>query len=55
MLWEQRAADGDWGYFTSSSLKAIMETALKTASVEPVMVVILSGQDPSEMVIRAVL
>lgn len=32
-----------------------METALKTASVDPVIVVIRSGQDPSEMVIRAVL
>lgn len=40
---------------TSSNLKAIIETALKTASVDPVIVVIRSGQDPSEMVIRAVL
>lgn len=40
---------------TSSSLKAIMETAWKTAAVEPVMVVIRSGQEPSEMVIRALL
>lgn len=46
---------GFGGYLTSSSLKAIIETALKTASVDPVIVVILSGQDPSEMVIRAVL
>lgn len=40
---------------TSSSLKAIMETARKTASVEPVMVVMRSGQEPSEMVMRALL
>lgn len=40
---------------TSSNLKAIMETARKTASVEPVMVVMRSGQDPSEMVMRALL
>lgn len=32
-----------------------METALKTASVDPVMVVMRSGQEPSEMVIRALL
>lgn len=32
-----------------------METAWKTAAVEPVIVVILSGQEPSEMVIRALL
>lgn len=32
-----------------------METAWKTAAVEPVMVVIRSGQEPSEMVIRALL
>lgn len=32
-----------------------METARKTASVEPVMVVMRSGQDPSEMVMRALL
>lgn len=44
-----------WGLPTSSSLKAIMETARKTASVEPVMVVMRSGQDPSEMVMRALL
>lgn len=43
------------GLPTSSSLKAIMETARKTASVEPVMVVMRSGQDPSEMVMRALL
>lgn len=40
---------------TSSSLKAIMETAWKTAAVDPVMVVMRSGQEPSEMVIRALL
>lgn len=43
------------GALTSSSLKAIMETARKTASVEPVMVVMRSGQEPSEMVMRALL
>lgn len=43
------------GLSTSSSLKAIMETARKTASVEPVMVVMRSGQDPSEIVMRALL
>lgn len=43
------------GLSTSSSLKAIMETARKTALVEPVMVVMRSGQDPSEMVMRALL
>lgn len=32
-----------------------METARKTASVEPVMVVMRSGQDPSEIVMRALL
>lgn len=32
-----------------------METARKTASVEPVMVVMRSGQEPSEMVMRALL
>lgn len=32
-----------------------METAWKTAAVEPVMVVIRSGQEPSEMVILALL
>lgn len=48
-------AAGTGGHLTSSSLKAIIETALNTASVEPVIVVIRSGQDPSEMVIRAVL
>lgn len=46
---------GLWGLPTSFSLKAIMETARKTASVEPVMVVMRSGQDPSEMVMRALL
>lgn len=46
---------GLWALPTSSSLKAIMETARKTASVEPVMVVMRSGQDPSEMVMRALL
>lgn len=50
------AAGGDVGGLpTSSSLKAIMETARKTASVEPVMVVMRSGQEPSEMVMRALL
>lgn len=43
------------GLSTSSSLKAIMETARKTASVEPVIVVMRSGQDPSEIVMRALL
>lgn len=50
---------GTWGDLgglpTSSSLKAIMETARKTASVEPVIVVMRSGQDPSEIVMRALL
>lgn len=32
-----------------------METARKTASVEPVIVVMRSGQEPSEIVMRAVL
>lgn len=32
-----------------------METAWKTAAVDPVMVVMRSGQEPSEMVIRALL
>lgn len=50
------APDGDLGGLsTSSSLKAIMDTARKTASVEPVIVVMRSGQDPSEIVMRAVL
>ncbi|KAG7228187.1 hypothetical protein INR49_013350 [Caranx melampygus] len=38
-----------------SSLYVIMVKALKTLSVEPVMVMILSGQDPSEMLTRALL
>lgn len=38
---------------TSSSLYVIMVKALKTLSVEPVMVMILSGQEPSEMLTRA--
>ncbi|TNN49403.1 hypothetical protein EYF80_040415 [Liparis tanakae] len=33
----------------------IMVKALKTQSVEPVMVMILSGQEPSEMLTRALL
>lgn len=40
---------------TSSSLWVIMVNALKTQSVEPVMVMILSGQEPSEMLTRALL
>lgn len=40
---------------TSSSLYVIMVKALKTQSVEPVMVMILSGQEPSEMLTRALL
>lgn len=40
---------------TSSSLCVIMVNALKTQSVEPVMVMILSGQEPSEMLTRALL
>lgn len=40
---------------TSSSLCVIMVKALKTQSVEPVMVMILSGQEPSEMLTRALL
>lgn len=47
--------EGRGGLPTSSSLKAIMETARKTASVEPVMVVMRSGHEPSEMVMRALL
>lgn len=38
---------------TSSNLYAIMAKALKMASVGPVMVTILSGQFPSEMLILA--
>jgi hypothetical protein len=38
---------------TSSNLSAIMEKALKRPSVGPVMVTILSGDDPSEMLMRA--
>lgn len=38
---------------TSSSLKVIMVKALNTQSVGPEMVMILSGQEPSEMLIRA--
>lgn len=40
---------------TSSSLIVIMVKALKTHSVDPVMVMILSGHEPSEMLIRALL
>ena len=40
---------------TSSSLYVIMVKALNTLSVEPVMVMILSGQEPSEMLTRALL
>lgn len=39
--------------FTSSNFCAIMEKALKMPSVGPVMVTILSGDDPSDMFIRA--
>lgn len=39
--------------FTSSNFCAIMEKALKIPSVGPVMVTILSGDDPSDMLIRA--
>ena len=38
---------------TSSSFLHIRLKALKMASVVPVMVTILSGQDPSEILIRA--
>lgn len=38
---------------TSSNFCAIMAKALKIASVAPVMVTILSGDDPSDMLIRA--
>lgn len=38
---------------TSSNFSAIIEKALKIASVGPVMVTILSGQEPSEILIRA--
>lgn len=38
---------------TSSNFCAIMEKALKMPSVGPVMVTILSGDDPSDMLIRA--
>ena len=38
---------------TSSNLSAIMEKALKRPSVGPVMVTILSGDEPSEMLMRA--
>lgn len=38
---------------TSSNFSAIIENALKIASVGPVMVTILSGQEPSEILIRA--
>lgn len=40
---------------TSSNLYVIIVKALKTLSVEPVMVMILSGQEPSEMLTRALL
>lgn len=43
------------GGSTSSSLNVIMVKALNTQSVCPVMVMILSGQDPSEMLILALL
>lgn len=39
--------------FTSSNFCAIMEKALKIPSVAPVMVTILSGDDPSDMLMRA--
>lgn len=38
---------------TSSNFSAIIEKALKIASVGPVIVTILSGQVPSEILIRA--
>lgn len=38
---------------TSSNFSAIIEKALKIASVGPVIVTILSGQEPSEILIRA--
>lgn len=38
---------------TSSNFCAIMEKALKMPSVGPVMVTILSGDDPSDMLMRA--
>lgn len=38
---------------TSSNFSAIIANALKIASVAPVMVTILSGDDPSDMLIRA--
>lgn len=38
---------------TSSNFSAIIENALKIASVGPVIVTILSGQEPSDMLIRA--
>lgn len=41
--------------FTSSSLYVIIVKALKTQSVEPVIVMILSGHVPSEMLTRALL
>lgn len=40
-------------YFTSSNFSAIIENALKMPSVGPVMVTILSGDDPSDMLMRA--
>lgn len=40
---------------TSSSLIVIIVKALNTHSVAPVMVMILSGHEPSEMLIRALL
>lgn len=40
-------------YCTSSNFSAIMENALKMPSVGPVMVTILSGDDPSDMLMRA--
>lgn len=40
-------------FCTSSNFCAIMEKALKMPSVGPVMVTILSGDDPSDMLIRA--
>lgn len=45
-------ADGNL-CLTSSNLYAIIAKALKMASVGPVMVTILSGQFPSEMLILA--
>lgn len=40
-------------FLTSSNFSAIIEKALKIASVGPVIVTILSGQEPSEILIRA--